>query len=484
MQFLGKDIGANLIGGVWGQASDGATFAVTDPATGSTLGHVPSATADDTARAIDAAYAAFLKYREDPVSARAEKLRRLSALISQHQEALARIMTAEQGKPLPEARAEVASSAAYVLWFAEEARRSMGDVIPSPWAGRKLMTTRHPIGVVAAITPWNFPSSMLARKIGPALAAGCCVVVKPASATPYSALVWGVLVEMAGFPAGAVNIVTGSARVIAGELTRNPKVRKLTFTGSTEVGKMLIRDCADTVKKVSMELGGNAPFIVFDDADLDRAIDGAMIAKFRNAGQTCICSNRIFVQSGIHDAFVARLVARTEKMVVGPGAQDGVEIGPMIDDAAVEKTQGLIDDAVSSGASVLTGGGRHPQGGCFFKPTVVAGATPAMRIAQEEIFGPVAAIYRFETEEELIAQANDSTYGLAAYVYTRDLGRTFRMQDALEYGLIGVNEVLIVTPEVPFGGLKESGLGKEGGWQGLEDFLETKYTCIGGLQAQ
>ncbi|SDX09594.1 NAD-dependent succinate-semialdehyde dehydrogenase [Roseicitreum antarcticum] len=482
MRFLEKQLDANLIGGAWVQASDSAQFAVTDPATGQTIGQVPSATAEDTARAIDAAHQAFLSYRTLPVSARAEKLRRLHALILEHQDELAAIMTAEQGKPLPEARAEVGSSAAYVLWFAEEARRSMGEVIPSPWAGRKLMTTRHPIGVVAAITPWNFPSSMLARKIGPALAAGCTVVVKPASATPYSALVWGVLAEMAGFPAGAVNIVTGSARVIAGEITRNPLVRKLTFTGSTEVGKLLIRDCAETVKKVSMELGGNAPFIVFDDADIDRAIDGAMIAKFRNAGQTCICSNRIFVQAGIHDAFVARLAERTKNLVVGAGTEEGVEIGPMIDAAAIEKTRALIDDAVGEGATVVTGGTAHERGACFFQPTVMTGATAQMRIAREEIFGPVAAVYRFDTEETLIAQANDTEYGLAAYVYTNDLGRAFRMQDALEYGLLGINEVLIVTPEAPFGGLKESGLGKEGGWQGLEDFLETKYTCIGGLQ--
>jgi succinate-semialdehyde dehydrogenase/glutarate-semialdehyde dehydrogenase len=372
-------------------------------------------------------------------------------------------------------------SAAYVLWFAEEARRTYGDLVPSPWADRRIMVTKEPVGVIAAITPWNFPSSMLARKIGPAIAAGCTAVVKPASQTPYSGLAWGVLAEQAGIPAGVVNIVTGSAGEIGAEITSNPLVRKITFTGSTEIGKQLIRESASTVKKVSMELGGNAPFLVFDDADLERAVAGAMVAKYRNSGQTCVCTNRFIVQAGIHDKFVARLAEETAKLKVGNGLEDGVQQGPLIDMRAVETVESFIADAVGKGGKVVTGGKRHKLGGSFFEPTVIAGAKPGMRFTQEEIFGPVAPVYRFEKEDEGVALANDTLYGLASYFYTQDLGRAFRVMEGLKYGLIGVNEGLITTVEAPFGGLKESGLGKEGGHQGIEDYLDSKYVCIGGL---
>jgi succinate-semialdehyde dehydrogenase/glutarate-semialdehyde dehydrogenase len=472
---------ANLIGGDWVAARSGRTLDVTDPATGEILARVPDAGAEETRAAIDAAYAAFPGWAATPLGERVALMRRLHQAILDEQEALAALLTAEQGKPLAEARGEIASSAAYVLWFAEEARRAYGGVIPSPVAGRRLMTTRHPVGVVAAITPWNFPSSMLARKLGPALAVGCTAVVKPASATPLSGLVWGLLAERAGFPKGVVNVVTGSARAIGGELTANPKVRKITFTGSTAIGKELIRQAAGTVKRVSMELGGNAPFLVFDDADLDRAVAGAVFAKFRNMGQTCVCTNRLFVQSGIHDRFAEAFAARVAAMKVAPGTEEGAEQGPLIDQAALAKIEELVADATAQGGRIVTGGARHPRGGLFYRPTVIAGATPAMRVTQEEIFGPVAPIYRFDGEDEAIKAANATEYGLAAYAYTRDLARAFRLQDRLAFGLLGINEVAIVTPEAPFGGVKESGMGREGGWQGLDDYLDTKYTCIGGL---
>lgn len=471
----------NLIDGAWIGADDGATFDVTDPATGEVIATVPNAGTDETRRAIDAAHAAFPAYSKMPLGQRVALMRKLHDAIMDNLEPMAAMMTAEQGKPLSEARAEVASSAAYVLWFAEEARRTDGAVIPSPIPGRKLMTTRHPIGVVAAITPWNFPSSMLARKLGPALAAGCTVVVKPASATPLSALVWGHLAEQCGFPPGVVNIVTGSARQIGAEITSNPKVRKITFTGSTEIGKQLLAEASGTVKRMSMELGGNAPFIVFDDADLDAAVDGAIIAKFRNAGQTCICTNRLFVQAGIYDRFVEAFATRVKALKVAPGNEDGAEQGPVVDAAALAKMEEFVADALAKGAQLATGGAPHARGGLFYQPTVITHATPDMRVTSEEIFGPIAPIYSFETEQDVIAQANDTDYGLACYAYTKDLARMFRLQDQLEYGLIGINEVLIVMPEIPFGGLKESGLGKEGSWQGINDYLETKYTCIGGL---
>ncbi|MBO6758499.1 MAG: NAD-dependent succinate-semialdehyde dehydrogenase [Roseibium sp.] len=472
---------ANLINGQWVAADSGETIDVTDPASGTTIATVPNAGQAETKRAIEAAHEAFPAYAGLTLSERVALMRKLHDAIQDNLEPMAQMLTAEQGKPLAEARAEVGSSAAYVLWFAEEARRTNGATIPSPIAGRKLMTTRHPVGVVAAITPWNFPSSMLARKLGPALAAGCTAVVKPATATPLSGLVWGHLAEECGFPSGVVNVLTGSARAIGGEITSNPKVRKITFTGSTEIGKQLLAEAAGTVKRMSMELGGNAPFIVFDDADLDKAVDGAIIAKFRNAGQTCICTNRLFVQAGIYDRFVAAFADRVASLKVAPGAEEGSEQGPLVDDAALSKIEELVADALAKGGDLVTGGSRHDRGGLFYQPTVIGNATVSMRVTDEEIFGPIAPVYRFDSEDEAIQAANDTNYGLASYAFTTDLGRAFRLQDRLEYGLIGINEVLIVAPEIPFGGLKESGLGKEGSWQGIDDYLETKYTCIGGL---
>lgn len=471
----------NLIDGQWVSADSGKTIDVTDPATGQTIATVPNSGQAETYRAIEAAHAAFPAYAAMPLGERVALMRRLHDAIQDNLEEMAQMLTAEQGKPLSESRGEVGASAAYILWFAEEARRTNGAIIPSPLPGRKLMTTRHPIGVVAAITPWNFPSSMLARKLGPALAAGCTMVVKPATATPLSGLVWGHLAEQCGFPAGVVNVLTGSARAIGGEITSNPKVRKITFTGSTEIGKQLLAEGAATVKRMSMELGGNAPFIVFDDANLEKAVEGAIIAKFRNAGQTCVCTNRLFVQAGIYDRFVKAFAERVSTLNVAPGAEDGSEQGPLVDGAALSKIEELVADALAKGGDLVTGGAPHARGGLFYQPTVIAEATPRMRVTTEEIFGPIAPVYRFESEDEAIVAANDTEYGLASYAYTTDLARAFRLQDRLEYGLIGINEVLIVAPEIPFGGLKESGLGKEGSWQGIDDYLETKYTCIGGM---
>lgn len=472
---------ANLIGGEWIGADSGETIAVNNPATGEIIGHVPNCGAAETRRAIAAADAAFSEYRKTSAIERANLLMRLHDAILDNQEALAVLLSCEQGKSLAEARGEVGFSAAYIRWFAEEARRIYGDVVPSPWRGRRILVTKEPVGVIAAITPWNFPSSMLARKIGPALAAGCTTVIKPASQTPYSGIAWGVLAEEAGIPAGVVNVVTGSARQIGGELTKNPTVRKITFTGSTEVGKLLLKQAAGTVKKVSMELGGNAPFIVFDDADIDRAIEGAMIAKYRNSGQTCVCTNRFLVQSKIYNKFVDRLAEASANLKVGVGTEDGTEQGPLIDEKAVEIVEALVADALAKGGKLVTGGKRHSLGGSFYEPTVIANAKSRMRFTKEEIFGPVSPVYKFRKEEEAIELANNTVYGLAAYFYTADLGRAFRVMDGLKYGLIGVNEGLITTVEAPFGGLKESGVGKEGGHQGIEDYLDTKYVCVGGL---
>ena len=472
---------ANFVGGAWVGADSGKTIAVTNPATGEEIGTVPAGGAAETHRAIDAAAAAYPSFAAMDLMNRVGLLWKLHDALMDNQAALAELLTIEMGKPMAEAMGEIAIGAQYVRWFAEEARRAKGEIVPAGVNGRRILVTKHPVGVVGMITPWNFPSSMLARKLAPALAVGCTVVAKPATATPYSGLAWAALAEEVGYPAGVVNIVTGSARAIAGAMMERPELRKVTFTGSTEVGKELIRASADTVKKVSMELGGNAPFIVFDDADLDAAADGAIVSKYRNSGQTCVCANRIYVQAGVHDAFVAKLVEKTRALKVGDGREPGVAQGPLIDAAAVAKVEELLDDAKAKGAEVLLGGSRHQLGGTFFQPTVLTGATQDMAFAREEIFGPLAPVFRFETEEEVIAMANDTEFGLASYVYTRDLGRAFRLNERLAYGMIGINSGLITTVEAPFGGIKESGLGKEGGSQGLEDYLNTKYVCIDGI---
>ena len=472
----------NLIGGSWAGADGGVSFDVTNPANGEVLGQVPNSGVAETRRAIEAADAAFVDFRQTTANQRAAWLRKMHDVMLDNQAELAQILTMEQGKPLAEAQGEIGIGAAYLLWFAEEARRIYGEIVPSPWKDKKIMVNRYPVGVVAAITPWNFPSSMLARKIGPAIAAGCTSVVKPASQTPYSALAWGVIGEKAGLPAGVINIITGSASEIGGEITANPLVKKITFTGSTAVGKILIKQAADTVKKVSMELGGNAPFIVFDDADIDRAITGAIASKYRNSGQTCVCTNRFFVQAGIYDQFIEKFNTAVNALKVGDGTDDGVQQGPLIDVAAVEKVEELLSDATNAGATVVAGGNRHALGGSFFEPTVITGVNPDMRIAKEEIFGPVSSVIKFDTENEVVVMANDSEYGLACYCYTTDLGRAFRMTDQLEYGLVGVNEGIITTPEAPFGGMKESGIGSEGGSRGIDEYLNTQYSCIGGLE--
>lgn len=471
----------NYIDGQWVGADSGGTIDVTNPATGEVIGTVPNAGDAETRRAIAAAEAAFPGFAGMDMMGRLALLWKLHDALMDNQKDLAELLTVEMGKPLAEAMGEIAIGAQYVRWFAEEARRAKGEIVPAGVNGRRILVTRHPVGVVGMITPWNFPSSMLARKLGPALAVGCTVVAKPATATPYSALAWAALAEEVGFPKGVVNVVTGSARKIAGAMMESPVVRKVTFTGSTEVGKELIRQSADTVKKVSMELGGNAPFLVFDDADIDKAVQGAMVSKFRNAGQTCVCANRIYVQSGVYDAFVEKLVAATEALKVGNGLEPGVEQGPMIDTDAVEKVEEFIADATAKGGVIATGGARHGNGGSFFAPTVIREATQDMMFAREEIFGPLAPVFRFETEEEAIAMANDTEYGLACYAYTADLSRAFRLNEGLQYGMIGINSGLITTVEAPFGGVKESGMGKEGGSQGLDDYLDTKYVCIDGI---
>ncbi|MBB6307859.1 NAD-dependent succinate-semialdehyde dehydrogenase [Xanthobacter tagetidis] len=470
-----------LIGGQWVGADSGEAISVTNPATGEVIGTVPRGGTDETRRAIEAADKAFAGWRATPAGDRAAKLHKLADLILANAEELAVILTTEQGKPLPEARGEIGASAAYVRWFAEEARRLYGDVIPSPWAGRRILVTKEPVGVCAAITPWNFPSSMLSRKIGAALAAGCTVVCKPAELTPFSGLAWGVLAEMAGIPAGVVNIVTGKSSLIGAEMTSNPIVKKVTFTGSTPVGKLLVKQSADTMKKVSMELGGNAPFLVFDDADLDLAVEQAIASKFRNVGQTCVCANRFYVQAGIYDAFAAKFAEASKKLKVGNGMEEGVAAGPLIDEKALKKVESLLADALGKGAQVLAGGKQPAQGGTFFEPTVLKGATQDMDFAREEIFGPLAPLFKFETEEEAVRYANDTEYGLACYFFTKDLGRAFRVSEALQYGQVGVNAGVITTEVAPFGGVKESGVGREGSKYGCDDYLNIKYVCLGGL---
>ncbi len=468
-----------LIGGVWCDADDGRTIEVTDPGSGAVIGTVPLMGAAETARAIEAAEAALPAWRARTAADRARLLRRLFDLMMQHQDALGDLLSREQGKPLAEARGEIAYGASFIEWFAEEGKRAYGEVIPPHAADRRIVTLRQPVGVVAAITPWNFPNAMITRKLGPALAAGCTMVLKPASATPYSALALATLAEQAGIPAGVFNVITGSAGAIGGELAGNPRVRKLTFTGSTEVGVKLLRACADTVKKVSMELGGNAPFLVFDDADVDAAVDGAIISKFRNAGQTCVCANRFYVQDGVYDAFVARLAERVRGLKVGYGRDEGVVVGPLIDRAAVEKVEEHLADALAGGARILAGGGRSELGGTFFQPTVVADVQPGMMLAREETFGPLAGVIRFRDEEEAIRLASVSAFVLASYFYARDLSRVWRVAEALEAGIVGINTGLISTEVAPFGGIKQSGLGREGSRHGLDDYLEIKYLCMG-----
>ncbi|MCP5147266.1 MAG: NAD-dependent succinate-semialdehyde dehydrogenase [Pseudomonadales bacterium] len=470
------------IDGQWVDADDGATFAVTNPANGELITEVAKVGAAETARAISAARRAMRDWARQPAKARANILRKWFDLMMQHQEDLAIIMTAEQGKVLAESRGEIAYGAAFVEWFGEQAKRIDGDVIPGPSPDKRIVCIKQPVGVVAAITPWNFPNAMIARKAAPALAAGCSIVIKPASETPLSAFAMAELAERAGVPAGVLNVVAGSSGAIGGELTSNPIVRKVTFTGSTPVGKMLLEQCAATVKKTSMELGGNAPFIVFDDADLDAAVEGAMISKYRNAGQTCVCSNRLFVQDGVHDAFVEKLTAATAALKVGDGMHDGITIGPLVNAKAVEDVDKLVQESIAQGASVALGGGRHELGGCFYQPTVLTGVNARMAVFRNEIFGPVAPVVRFSTEEEVIAMANDTEFGLASYFYTRDIGRVWRVAEALEYGIVGINEGIISNEMAPFGGIKESGSGREGSKYGIDDYVEVKYMLMGGLE--
>ncbi len=471
-----------LIDGQWCDGDNGGTRPVTNPANGHSLGTVPDMGAGETRRAIDAAHAAFPAWARKTAKERAVILRRLYDLMLQHQDDLARIMTAEQGKPLAESKGEVVYSAGFIEWFAEEAKRMYGEVVPGHAADKRILTLRQPVGVVAAITPWNFPSAMLGRKLGPALAAGCTVVCKPALQTPYSALAIGVLAERAGLPPGVLNIVTsGDAAAVGAEMTSNPKVRKLSFTGSTAVGKRLMAQCADDMKRVSLELGGNAPFIVFDDADLDAAVQGAIASKYRNTGQTCVCANRVFVQASVYDAFAQKLVAAVSKLRVGDGLQDETDQGPLIDDKALAKVEEHVADAIAHGARVALGGARHALGGTFYQPTVLLDVTTRMKLAGEETFGPVAPLFRFETEEDAIAMANATEFGLAGYFYTRDLARSWRVLEALECGIVGINTGLISTEVAPFGGIKQSGVGREGSKHGLHDYTEIKYACIGGI---
>ena len=468
----------NLIDGQWIAADDGTTLAVYNPATGEWLADVPRCGAAETGRAIDAAARALPGWRSLTARSRARFLQEWFALIVARTDELAALMTAEGGKPLTEAKGEVAYGAAFVEWFAGEAVRADGETMPSPVAGKRLLTIRQPVGVCAAITPWNFPLAMITRKVAPALAAGCTIVVKPSEETPLTALALGALAEQAGLPAGVLNIVTGDPQVIGDALCASPVVRKLSFTGSTAVGRLLMAQCAPTVKRLSLELGGNAPFIVFDDADLDAAVEGAMAAKYRNSGQTCVCANRFIVQSGIHDAFTARLADAAARLKMGNGLETGVEQGPLINAAALTRVETLVAEAVSNGARVLCGGTRHGLGGTFFQPTVLSGVTPSMRVAREESFSPVAPVLRFESEDEAIRLANDTESGLAAYMYTRDVGRCWRVTEALEYGMVGINTGLISNEVAPFGGIKQSGFGREGSRHGINDYLDIKYVCV------
>jgi succinate-semialdehyde dehydrogenase/glutarate-semialdehyde dehydrogenase len=469
------------VNGEWCGADSGATHPVTNPATGETIGSVPLMGAAETRRAIAAANEAWRQWRRKTAKERSIVLHKWNDLMLANLDDLALIMTVEQGKPLAEAKGEIAYAASFIEWFAEEGKRAGGDTIPSPSPSSRIVVVKEPIGVCAAITPWNFPAAMITRKAGPALAAGCTMVLKPAESTPFSALALAVLAERAGIPAGVFSVVTGSAREIGAEMTSNPVVRKLTFTGSTGVGRLLMEQCAATIKKLSLELGGNAPFIVFDDADLDAAVEGAMASKYRNAGQTCVCANRLYVQDGIYDAFAEKLVAAVAKLKVGNGQQEGVTQGPLIDQKAVAKVEQHIADAVAKGARILAGGKRHALGQSFFEPTVLADVTSDMMVAREETFGPMAPLFRFKTDDEVLALANDTEFGLASYFYSRDIGRIWRVAEGLESGMVGINTGLISNEVAPFGGVKQSGLGREGSKYGIEDYQVIKYLCMGGI---
>lgn len=468
-----------FIDGQWLEAEQNKNFAVINPATGETIAHVPSVSEQQVVKAVQAADQALQSWKQTTAKERSILLKKWYQLMIEHQEDLAIILSTEQGKPMTESRGEILYGASFIEWFAEEAKRTYGDVIPHDKQGRRLLVIRQPVGVVAAITPWNFPNAMITRKVGPALAAGCTVVIKPASETPLSALALVALAEEAGIPKGVINVVTGSAREIGGILTQHPLVRKVSFTGSTAIGKLLMQQCSSTMKKISMELGGNAPFIVFEDADLDKAVEGAIASKFRNSGQTCVCTNRILVQNSIYDTFVEKLAAAVAKLKVAPAFEPGAEQGPLINEKAVEKVQQHIDDATSKGAKVIYGGQRHQLGQTFFEPTVLTDVTPDMQVAQDETFGPLAPVFRFTEEAEAIRMANDTEFGLASYIYTQNLSRAWRVSEALEYGMVGINEGLISTEVAPFGGIKESGCGREGSKYGIEDYQELKYLCMG-----
>jgi succinate-semialdehyde dehydrogenase/glutarate-semialdehyde dehydrogenase len=469
------------IDGGWCDADSGKSFPVTNPATGELLAQVPDLQAAETRRAIEAAKAAWPEWRRKTAKDRAALLRKWYDLMMANVDDLAAIMTAEQGKPLTESKGEISYAASFIEWFAEEGKRVYGDTIPSPWNDRRLVVVKEPVGVCCAITPWNFPAAMITRKAGPALAAGCTLVVKPAESTPLSAFALAVLAERAGIPAGVLNVLTGEPRAIGGEMTSNPDVRKITFTGSTEVGRLLMQQSAGTIKKISLELGGNAPLIVFDDADLDAAVEGTIISKYRNTGQTCVCANRVYVQDGVYDAFAEKLVTAVKQLKVGNGFEPGVLQGPLIDGNAVEKVEDHISDALTKGARVLLGGKRHSLGGTFFEPTVLADVTAKMKVAREETFGPVAPLFRFYKDEEAIQFSNDTEFGLASYFFSRDVGRIWRVAEGLESGMIGINTGLISNEVAPFGGVKQSGLGREGSHYGIDEFIEVKYLCFGGL---
>jgi succinate-semialdehyde dehydrogenase/glutarate-semialdehyde dehydrogenase len=470
-----------FIDGSWVAADNGGILAVKNPASGATLGSIPNMGASETRRAIAAADAALPGWKARTAKERAAVMRRWFDLMNVHQDDLARLMTAEQGKPLAESKSEILYAASFIEWFAEEAKRLYGDVIPGHQSDKRILVLRQPVGVVAAITPWNFPAAMITRKAGPALACGCTLVCKPATQTPYSALALAELASRAGIPQGVFNVITGSASSIGGEMTSNPTVRKLTFTGSTEVGKKLMAQCAGTMKKLSLELGGNAPFIVFDDADLDAAVQGAIASKYRNTGQTCVCANRLLIQAGVYETFAAKLQSAAAQLRVGDGLAGATDQGPLIDAKAVAKVEEHIADALAKGAKVTLGGKRHALGGSFFEPTILTGVTPGMLLAREETFGPVAPLFKFETEAQAIAMANDTEFGLAAYIYTRDLARSWRVSEAVEYGIVGLNTGIISTEVAPFGGVKESGIGREGSKYGILDYTEIKYVCVGGV---